>query len=72
MNLALLIRGPIANTKYAVSKIAQVRKRNIWWFRYCLANFIPQMRLLELIHEQYHGEGLASYCLHPGSVVTEM
>lgn len=33
---------------------------------------MAQMRLLELIHEQYHGEGLASYAIHPGAVVTEM
>lgn len=52
-NLALVIRGPIANAKYCMSKLAQ-------------------MRLLELIHEQYHGEGLASYALHPGAVLTEM
>ena len=30
------------------------------------------MRLLELIHEQYSSEGLASYALHPGAVQTEM
>lgn len=50
---ALLVRGPITNPKYCVSKLAQ-------------------MRLLEMIHEQYHGEGLASYALHPGAVETEM
>lgn len=50
---ALIIRGAIANAKYCVSKLAQ-------------------MRLLEMIHEQYHSEGLASYALHPGAVDTEM
>lgn len=30
------------------------------------------MRLLEMIHEQYSGEGLAAYALHPGAVQTEM
>ena len=50
---SMVIRGPVANAKYCVSKLAQVR-------------------LLEMIHEQFHREGLGAYALHPGAVVTEM
>lgn len=39
--------------------------------KYCVSK-LAQMRLLEMIHEQYHGEGLAAYALHPGAVQTEM
>lgn len=50
---ALIIRGPLANTKYCVSKLAQ-------------------MRLVEMIHYQYHREGLSAYTVHPGSVETDL
>ena len=50
---AALVRGPIANSQYCVSKTAQ-------------------LKLVEHIHEQYHQEGLATYAVHPGSVLSEM
>jgi len=49
----MIVRGPIANTQYCVSKAAQ-------------------LKLMEHIHEQYHGEGLAAYSVHPGAVLSEM
>ena len=39
--------------------------------KYCISK-VAQMRLLEMLHEQYSGEGLATYALHPGAVQTEM
>ncbi|KAK4503947.1 hypothetical protein PRZ48_004862 [Zasmidium cellare] len=50
---ALIIRGPIANSQYCVSKLAQ-------------------LKLLEHIHEEFVGEGLASFAVHPGAVMSEM
>ncbi|EME46271.1 hypothetical protein DOTSEDRAFT_126178 [Dothistroma septosporum NZE10] len=50
---SLIVRGPIANAQYCVSKSAQ-------------------LKLLENIHEQYHGEGLATYAVHPSAVLSEM
>jgi NAD(P)-dependent dehydrogenase (short-subunit alcohol dehydrogenase family) len=50
---ALIVRGPIANSQYCVSKMAQ-------------------LKLLEHIHEEFHSEGLASYAIHPGAVMSEM
>ncbi len=48
-----LRRGPIANTGYTVSKMAQIR-------------------LIELLHEQYAEDGLVSLAIHPGAVMTRM
>ncbi|WPV13920.1 Mannan endo-1,6-alpha-mannosidase DCW1 [Fulvia fulva] len=50
---SLIIRGPIANAQYCVSKAAQ-------------------LKLLENIHEQYQDEGLSTYAVHPGAVLSEM
>jgi NAD(P)-dependent dehydrogenase (short-subunit alcohol dehydrogenase family) len=50
---SLIVRGPIANAQYCVSKAAQ-------------------LRLLENIHEQYFEEGLVTYAVNPGAVLTEM
>ncbi|SMR41684.1 unnamed protein product [Zymoseptoria tritici ST99CH_1E4] len=50
---SLIVRGPIANAQYCVSKAAQ-------------------LKLLEHVHEQYHGQGLATYAVHPGAVSSEM
>ena len=50
---ALIVRGPIANAQYCVSKAAQ-------------------LRLAELLHEEYHAEeGLRVFCVHPGAVASE-
>jgi NAD(P)-dependent dehydrogenase (short-subunit alcohol dehydrogenase family) len=48
----LLVRGPIANIQYCVSKMAQ-------------------LRMLEMVHEQYREEGLLVYNVHPGAVASE-
>ena len=50
---SLIIRGPIANAQYCVSKLAQ-------------------LKLMEHVHEQYRGEGLLSWSVHPGAVDSEM
>ncbi|GIZ42112.1 hypothetical protein CKM354_000539200 [Cercospora kikuchii] len=50
---SILVRGPIANTQYCVSKCAQ-------------------LKLLEHVHEQYADQGLSSFAVHPGSVLSEM
>ncbi|CZT21150.1 related to dehydrogenase/reductase SDR family member 7 precursor [Ramularia collo-cygni] len=50
---SLIVRGPIANAQYCVSKTAQ-------------------LKLMEHIHEQYLDEGLATYAIHPGAVLSEM
>lgn len=49
---ALIVRGPIANAQYCVSKMAQ-------------------LKLMEHIHEEYAGQGLVAYSVHPGAVATE-
>lgn len=50
---ALIVRGPIANSQYCVSKLAQ-------------------LKLMEHVHEQYCGQGLLSWSVHPGAVNSEM
>lgn len=50
---AMIVRGPIANAQYCVSKLAQ-------------------LKLMEHVHEQYRGEGLLSWSVHPGAVNSEM
>ncbi|KAI1208443.1 uncharacterized protein F4807DRAFT_152188 [Annulohypoxylon truncatum] len=50
---ALITRGPIANTGYCVSKMAQ-------------------LRLVEMVAEQYGKEGVLAVAVHPGAVLTEM
>lgn len=50
---SLIVRGPIANSQYCVSKMAQ-------------------LKLLEHIHEEYQDQGLASFAVHPGAVMSEM
>lgn len=50
---SLIVRGPIANAQYCVSKLAQ-------------------LKLMEHVHEQYRGEGLLSWSVHPGAVNSEM
>lgn len=49
----LIVRGPIANSQYCVSKMAQ-------------------LKLLEHIHEEFVDQGLASFAIHPGAVMSEM
>lgn len=49
---SLIVRGPIANAQYCVSKMAQ-------------------LKLMEHIHEEYSGQGLSAYSVHPGAVATE-
>ncbi|KAF2480987.1 hypothetical protein BDY17DRAFT_311789 [Neohortaea acidophila] len=48
-----LVRGPIANAQYCVSKAAQ-------------------LKLMENIHEQFLPQGLQSFSVHPGAVLSEM
>ena len=50
---SLLVRGPIANAQYCVSKLSQ-------------------LKLMELIHEKFHNEGISAYSIHPGAVKSEM
>lgn len=50
---AMIVRGPIANAQYCVSKLAQ-------------------LKLMEHVHEQFRGEGLLSWSVHPGAVNSEM
>lgn len=39
--------------------------------QYCVSK-AAQLKLMEHVHEEYHGEGLRSYAVHPGAVKTEM
>ncbi|KAF2170285.1 hypothetical protein M409DRAFT_64602 [Zasmidium cellare ATCC 36951] len=50
---SLIVRGPIANSQYCVSKLSQ-------------------LKLLEHIHEEFVEQGLASFAVHPGAVLSEM
>lgn len=50
---ALIVRGPIANAQYCVSKMAQ-------------------LKLMEHIHDEFQGQGLKAFSIHPGAVDTKM
>jgi len=39
--------------------------------QYCVSK-AAQLKLMEHVHEQYYGEGLAAYSVHPGAVLSEM
>ena len=50
---SLIVRGPIANAQYCVSKLAQ-------------------LKLMEHVHEEFAGQGLKAFSVHPGAVNSEM